>query len=81
MASNYQEYWVQIFNRRTSRPISDSTGLYEVLTVSTPTRATCYSDANGTALTLPATMTAGICRFWVDSSVTSVDISILAAGG
>ena len=81
MASNYTEWYFQLFNRRTGRPISDSTGLYVVLTASTPTRATCYSDANGTSLTLPATLASGVGRFWLDSSTTSVDISVLAAGG
>ena len=81
MASNYTEWYFQLFNRRTGRPISDSTGLYVVLTASTPTRATCYSDANGTSLTLPATLASGVGRFWLDSATTSVDISVLAAGG
>lgn len=81
MASNYIEWYFQLNNRRTGRPISDSTGLYVVLTASTPARATLYSDANGTSLTQPATMKNGIGRFWTDASVASVDISVLTAAG
>lgn len=81
MASNYNEWYFQLYNRRTGRPMSDSTGLYAVYTVSTPTRATCYSDANGTSLTLPATMSSGVGRFFLDASVTSVDVTVLSATG
>lgn len=61
--------------------MDDDSGLYVILTASDPTRATAYSDANGTSLTQPATMTNGIGRFWLDSATTTVDISILTAAG
>ena len=81
MASNYVEWYFQLFNRRTGRPISDSTGLYRVLTANTATRVTCYSNAQGTSLSMPATFTNGIARFFTDSATTSVDVTMLAAGG
>lgn len=81
MASNYTEWYFQLYNRRTGRPIDDDTGLYEVLTASDPSRLTAYSDANGTSLTQPGTMTNGVVRFFLDSSTTSCDVSILSASG
>lgn len=81
MASNYQEWYFQLVNRRTGRPVDDDTGLFIILTASDPTRLTAYSDGNGTSLTQPATMTNGVCRFWLDSSTTSADVSILTAAG
>lgn len=81
MASNYQEWQVNLVDARLNRPISDSTGKFTVLTASTSTAATCYSDANGTALTLPATLSNGVARFFTDSSVTSVDFVVLSATG
>ena len=56
MASNYVEWQLNLFDMRLNRPIADTTGLFTVLTAGTPTAATCYSDAVGTSLTLPATM-------------------------
>ena len=81
MASNYNEWYVQLFNRRTGRPIDDDTGLFLVLTASSPVRLTAYSDARGTSLTQPATMSNGVCRWFLDSATTSVDLTIMAAGG
>ena len=81
MASNYTEWYFQLVNRRTGRPVDDDTGTYQILTAATPTRATAFSDANGTSLTQPATMTNGIGRFWLDSATTSIDLTILAASG
>ena len=81
MASNYVEWYFQLFNRRTGRPISDSTGLYRVLTNGAATNVTCYSDANGTSLTMPATLASGVGRFWTDVATTSVDVTILTAAG
>ena len=81
MASNYLEYQVNIVDSRLNRPLSDSTGLFTVLTAGSSTKATCYSDAQGTSLTLPGTLNNGVARFFVDSSVTSVDFVILTATG
>ena len=81
MASNYVEYEVDILDTRLNRPIADSTGLFTVLTAGSSTIATCYKDAQGTALTLPGTLNNGVARFFVDVSVTSVDFVILTANG
>lgn len=81
MASNYQEWQVNLLDARLNRPISDSTGKYTVLTAGTSTAVTAYSDANGTALTLPATLSNGVARFFLDASVTSVDFVVLTATG
>ena len=81
MASNYLEFQVNILDARLNRPIADSTGKFTVLTAGSSTAATCYSDAQGTALTLPATLNNGVARFFVDSSVASVDFIVLTATG
>lgn len=81
MASNYVEWQLNLFDMRLNRPIADSTGLFTVITAGTPTVATAYSDAQGTALTLPATMNNGACRFFLDSSVTTVDFVCVTANG
>lgn len=81
MSAVYTEYYVQLKDSRTRRPIDDDSGLYTVMTATTPAAATCYSDANGTALTLPATMTDGVIRFFTAISVTTVDVTILTAAG
>lgn len=81
MASNYLEFQINVLDARLNRPIADSTGKYTVLTAGSSTAATCYSDAQGTALTLPATLNNGVARFFVDSSVASVDFIVLTATG
>jgi len=81
MASNYIEWQFQLFNRRTSRPVSDATGLFRVLTASAATVQTIYKNAEGTAYTQPATLVGGAGRFFTDSSITTVDLTILTASG
>lgn len=81
MSAIYTEFYLQLVNTRTKSTIDDDTGLYTVMTAGSPVAATCYSDANGTSLTLPGTMTDGVIRFFVAASVTTVDISVLTAGG
>ena len=81
MASNYVEWYLQLFNRRTGTWIDDDTGLYTVLTQASPVVLTAYKDAQGTALTLPGTMTDGIIRFFLDSATTAVDVTVLSANG
>lgn len=85
---NLRHYFASIVNTRTKKPIDDDTGSFQVYTVSTPTRATIYNAA-GVALTqatqfgnfVSRTMTDGIVEFWTDRSVSSVDVSVLTAGG
>ena len=81
MASNFKEFYVQLYNTRTGLPIDDDSGLYCVMQAGVPLKQTAYSDDVGTSLTQPATMTNGIIRFFVDSATTSVDLSILASAG
>ena len=81
MSATYTEFYVQLINKRTQKPIDDDTGLCNVLTASTATEATIYSDENGTSATNPLTMTDGIIRFFTAVSVTTVDLSILTASG
>lgn len=81
MANGYTRYDFQLFNRRTGRPIDDDSGQFLIYTVSTPVKATVYSDEKGTSLTQPGTMTNGNGKFWTADTVTSVDVTILTATG
>jgi hypothetical protein len=86
MASNFVEFYVQLVNKRTQSPIDDDTGLFSVLTAGTGSPATIYSSSAGTAIvytaaTLANTMTNGVIQFWVDSSVTTVDLCVVTASG
>lgn len=81
MAAKYTEYHVQLINKRTKSSIDDDTGVYNVLTVSTPTEATIYSNDQGTSADNPGTMTDGVIRFYTASSVTSVDVTFMTADG
>lgn len=81
MPSNFVEYYLQLWDKRLGRPIDDDSGLFTVLGASDPTIQTVFSNSFGTSLTLPGTMTNGVIQFWVDSTVTSVDISVLTASG
>ena len=85
---NLRPYFVKLVNTRTKRPIDDDTGVFQVYTAGAATRATIYNAA-GTQLTqevvgssfISRTMTDGTLEFYTDRSVSSVDVSILTAGG
>jgi len=81
MASNYVEFYLQLIDERLGTPINDDTGLYCIMQAGVPLKQTAYSDAQGTALTQPATMTDGKIRFFIDSATTTVDLSVLTASG
>ena len=81
MASNYSEFYVQLWDVRLGQPINDDTGLYSVFQAGIPLNQTVYSDDTGTSKTLPGTMTDGIIQFWTASSTTTVDLSVLTAAG
>ena len=81
MAANYTPYSVQLVDKRTKRPVDDDAGNFMVYTADSPVKATCYSDANGTSLTLPGTLTNGYLSFWTAASVTTVDVSVLTSTG
>lgn len=57
-------------------------GTYQVLTAGTPVEQTIYAnDKTATAASNPGTISGGQIRFFMDSSVTSVDIVIYTANG
>jgi len=88
MASNMREWFVQLKNERLDKPIDDDTGVYQVYTAGSPTRQAIFNSA-GTALTqavafgnfVSRTMTDGILRFFTNATCSSVDVSVLTAGG
>jgi len=82
----YTEYYVQLKNKRTKRPIDDDTGKFIVMEAGTATLQTIYSNENGAVpafvyTNVTSTITDGVIRFWTAASVTSVDLSILTAAG
>ena len=82
MSSNYTEFDVQLWDVRLGQAINDDTGLYCVLQAGVPLKQTSYSDSAGaTTLTQPATMTDGRITFFVVSTTTTVDLSIMTAAG
>ena len=82
MSSNYTEFDVQLWDVRLGQAIDDDTGLYCVLQAGIPLKQTSYSDSSGaTTLTQPATMTDGRINFFVASTTTTVDLSIMTAAG
>lgn len=81
MASNFTEWSIQLMDGRLNRPISDSAGVVNVLTAGGPSEVTIYSDSSGTSASNPGTLSNGIFRFWTQSSVTSVDLSVLTSNG
>ncbi len=81
MAANYTEWFLQLVDTRTKKPIDDDTGLANVLVASDASEETIYSNDKGTSGSNPLTITNGIIRFFTASSVTSVDITILTANG
>ena len=81
MASNFVEWFVQLVDVRTNRPIADSTGTCQVLTQNSPVKLTIYGDSVGTSATNPVTLTNGVARFWTDVATTAADLSIVTANG
>lgn len=81
MASTYTAYNFQLVNKRTGRPIDDDSGQFIIYTVNTPVKATVYSDAAGTSLTQPGTLSNGYGKFWTTADVTSVDMTVLTSTG
>lgn len=81
MAANFTEFFVQLWDVRLGQAIDDDTGIFCVLQAGIPLKQTSYSDSSGTSLTQPATMTNGVIQFWVASGTTTVDLSVMTAGG
>jgi hypothetical protein len=81
MASAYQEYHVQLINKRTGSPIDDDTGVCNVLTAGDPAEITIYSDDQGTSASNPLTITDGEISFFTASGTQTVDITGMTADG
>ena len=78
------EWHFYLYERHASgvdSPISDSTGVINILTENDPSEVTIYSDLNGTSASNPLTFTNGRVRFYTATSVTAVDITGLTAKG
>ena len=83
-----REYFLQLVNTRTKRPIDDDTGDYQVYQPGVPARQTIYDTSRvevtqevvGTSY-LSRDMTNGQLHFFTNISASSVDISVLTAGG
>ncbi len=77
MASGFTEWYIQLFNTRTRRPIDDDLGVCNVLTENSPVEISIYTSGNGqTAASNPMTFTNGVVNFWTADTVTAVDLSI-----
>lgn len=87
-ASNYREWFLQLFDTVKAKPIDDDTGKYQVYTAGSAVRQTIY-DSAGVQLTqevvgtsfISRTMTDGKIRFFTNATCSSVDISVLTARG
>jgi len=88
MASNYREWFLQLYDTLKDKPIDDDTGSYQVYQAGTPVRQTIY-DSSLTALTqevvgtsfVSRTMTDGKIRFFTAVTATALDVSVLTAKG
>jgi hypothetical protein len=88
MASNFREWFIQLRDIHLEKPIDDDSGKYQVYTAGSPVRQTIYNAA-GVQLTqevvgtsfISRTMTNGILRFFTANTCSSLDISVMTAGG
>jgi len=83
-----REYFLQLVNTRTKRPINDDTGDFQVYQPGVPVRQTIRSIAGATLTQevvgtsyLSRDMTDGQIHFHTNLSASIVDISVLTAGG
>jgi hypothetical protein len=95
MANNNRAEWrLQLIDARTRKPFTDDTSVAKFMTAGTPTLATLYAGENdGTAIgsTDVAATTAdnkgkitasgGAFRFYVEDTVTSLDVTIYTGNG
>jgi hypothetical protein len=79
--SNFQEWYIQLVDGRTDKPIDDDAGTYNVLTADDPSEVTLYADGQGTSASNPGTSSNGVIQFWTASDVTSIDLSVLTSNG
>src|SRR5678816_198665 len=84
--SQYKQWDIQVFNKRTNAPLDDSAGVGIVMNsaqtlVTRSTLVTLYSDQNGTSQSQPVTLSNGRLTFYTAKTITTVDISIAMADG
>lgn len=82
--SQYKEWQIQVFNKRTNAPVDDSTGVGIVMAGGTTGRSdlvTLKADQQGTSQTQPVTLSSGRLSFFTAKTVTAVDVTIMLASG
>jgi len=84
--SQYREWAIQIWNKRTGAFVNDSAAKAVVLNsaqtlVTSSDPVTLKADQQGTALTQPVTLSSGNLVFYTAKTVTAVDVSVLMADG
>jgi len=84
--SQYKQWNIQIFNKRTNAVVDDSTGKAVVMNsaqtlVTASTLVSVVADQNGSALSQPITLSSGLLTFFTAKTVTAVDVSILTSDG
>jgi hypothetical protein len=80
MSTGFTEWYFQLFNTRTRKPIDDDSGICNVLTDGSPVEISLYTSGNGqTAASNPITFTNGVINFWTADTVTSLDLTIQTA--
>jgi len=88
MSQRAREYYLQLVNTRTKKPINDDSGDFQVYQPGTPVRQTIRSVAGATLTQevvgtsfISRDMTDGQIHFFTNLSASLVDISVLTAGG
>jgi hypothetical protein len=91
MANEGRKEWnIVLLNSRTKKKINDDTGVFQVYSDGIPERLQIFTVAGADVSQqlsgfaddyASATMTDGTLRFWTARTVTTVDVSILTAGG
>jgi hypothetical protein len=83
--ANLQEWEFALWDSQRKISIDDDSGQLLVLTAGAPTAPARYSDNIGTSVSnpvrTPLTFSNGRVKFWLDKSVTSVDLSFTTAKG
>lgn len=91
MANEGRREWnINLINSRTKKLVSDSAGVFQVYSAGIPERAQIFTAAGADISQQlsafnddynSATMTSGTLRFWTARTISTVDVSILTAGG
>lgn len=79
--NNRTEWYLQVIDARTGKPVDDDNGKVQVLTAGAPTNVTVYSGAtDSAAATQPLSLSNGAVQYYTEESVTSVDLSVVSKG-